>query len=97
LSKERNVPATPEELKSLVDAYDQAHPSLARAMAELLVRGNVILEDHRLLEGEVGDRFEAFVFHVLAEHSIGKEAFAATLIAYERLRDTIDQLDRLPP
>lgn len=91
------MPATPEELNALVDAYDKAHPSMARAMAELLVRGNVILEDHELLEGAVGDRLEAFVFNVLADHNISKEAFAATLIAYERLRDTIHQLDQLPP
>jgi hypothetical protein len=91
------VPATPEELKTLVDAYDQAYPSVARAMAELLVRGNVILEDHKLLDGKVGDQFEAFVFNVLDDRYISKEAFAATLIAYERLRDTLGQLDQLPP
>jgi len=91
------VPATPEEMKTLVDAYDAAHPCVARAMADLLLRGNVILEEHRLLESSVGDAFEAFVFKVLDEHNIGKDQFAATLIAFERLRATIDELDQIPP
>ena len=89
--------ATPEEMRRLVNAYEKSHSQMARAMADLLVRGNVTLEEHRLLESEVGGRFEAFVLDILAEHNISKEAFAATLIAYERLRDTIDQLDQLPP
>jgi hypothetical protein len=35
--------------------------------------------------------------NVLAGHGIAKEEFATTLLALDRLRDTIDQLDRLPP
>ena len=84
-------------MERLIDAFDKAHGPIARAMADLLIRGNVILEEHRLLEGKVGDAFEAFVFNVLAEHSIGKDEFAQTLRALERLRETIDQLDQLPP
>ena len=91
------MPATPEELKQLIDTFEQAHAPIARAMADLLVRGNVILEDHQLLEGPVGDGFEEFVFNVLAEGGITKAEFAATLVAYDRLRETIDQLDQLPP
>lgn len=91
------MPATPEEIKMLVDAFEGAHPRVARAMADLLLRGNVILEEHSLLEGTVGDAFEVFVFKVLDEHGIGKDQFASTLIAFERLRDTIDHLDQIPP
>ena len=91
------MPATPEEMERLVTAFEKAHAPIARAMADLLLRGNVILEDHLMLEGPIGDAFEAFVFSVLAERGIDKEAFAATLIALDRLRDTIDELDRLPP
>jgi len=90
------MPATPEEMERLVNAFEKAHPPVARAMADLLLRGNVILEEHRMLEGPVGDGFEAFVFSILAEHGIQKEAFAATLIALDHLRDTIEELDRLP-
>jgi hypothetical protein len=89
--------ATPVEIKMLVDAFEAAHPRMARAMADLLLRGNVILEEHSLLEGTVGDDFEAFVFKVLDEHGIGKDQFAATLIALGRLRETIDHLDQIPP
>lgn len=91
------MPATPDEMKMLLDAFEAAHPRMARAMADLLLRGNVILEEYRLLEGPVGDAFEAFVFKALDEHGIGKDQFAATLIAFERLRDTIDHLDQIPP
>ena len=92
-----NVPATPEEMQTLVGAYEATHPRMARALADLLLRGNVILEEHRLLDDPVGDAFEAFVFKMLDEQGIGKEQFAATLMAFERLRNTIDQLDQLPP
>ena len=91
------MPATPDEMKRLLDAFEHAHAPMARAMADLLIRGNLILEEHRLLEGPVGDAFEAFVFATLAEHGIRKEEFAKTLVALDRLRETIDQLDQLPP
>lgn len=91
------MPATPEEMKRLVDAFEEAHAPVARAMADMLLSGNVILEEHQLLEGPVGEAFEAFVFSVLAERGIHKEAFAATLVDLDRLRDTIEELDRLPP
>ncbi|PNG53160.1 MULTISPECIES: hypothetical protein [unclassified Variovorax] len=91
------MPATPEEFERLIDAFDNAHAPVARAMADLLLRGNVILEEHQMLEGPIGDAFEAFVFNMLAEQGISKEAFAETLRALVRLRDTIDHLDQLPP
>ncbi|WP_309974445.1 hypothetical protein [Variovorax guangxiensis] len=65
-------------------------------MADLLVRGNVILEEHRLLECAIGDAFEVFVFEVLDKHGTSKEAFAETLVALDRLRSTIDQLPTTP-
>jgi hypothetical protein len=91
------MPATPEEMQALVDAFEAAHPRMARAMADLLLSGNVLLEEHRLLQGPIGDAFEAFVFKVLDEHGIGRGRFAATLIALGQLRDTIDHLDQMPP
>jgi len=90
------MPATPEEMKRLVDAFEDAHAPVARAMADLLVRGNILLEDYQMREGPVGDAFEAFVFSVLHEHGIRREAFAKTLVALNHLRETIDHLDRLP-
>ena len=90
------MPATPEEMKRLVEEFEKAHAPLARAMADLLIRGNVILEEHRVLESAIGDAFEAFVLETLHEHGIQKEEFADTLIALERLRSTIDQLDQIP-
>lgn len=96
-TKEHTMPATPEELKRLVDAFEEAHAPVARAMADLLIRGNVILEEHRMLEGPIGDAFEAFVFRVLDDNAIQKETFAKTLVALDRLRETVDQLDQLPP
>ncbi|WP_218668920.1 hypothetical protein [Variovorax sp. KK3] len=84
-------------MRRLVEDFEQAHPPMARAMADLLLRGNVVLEEHELLEGSVGDGFEAFVLGVLEEHGTSREVFAATLTALSRLRDTIDHLDQLPP
>ena len=91
------MPATPEEMKTLVSAFEAAHAPVARAMADLLLQGNVVLEEHGLLEDPIGDAFETFVLATLAEHDIQQEAFAATLIDLTRLRDTIDELDHLPP
>lgn len=66
------MPATPEEIMELLNAFDAAHPPMARAMADLLLRGNVVLEEHQLLEGQIGDAFEAFVLRVLEEHASAK-------------------------
>ena len=90
------MPATPEDMKRLVDTFEDAHAPVARAMADLLVRGNILLEDDQMLEGRIGHAFEAFVFSVLHEHGIRREAFAKTLLALNHLRVTIDHLDRLP-
>ena len=45
----------PEEMERLVEGFEKAHAPVARARADLLVRGNVILEEHRMLEGAIGD------------------------------------------
>ena len=90
------MPATREEMKKLLDAFEDAHPPVARAMADLLVRGSILLKEYHMLEGPVGDAFEMFVFSVLHEHGIQRQAFARTRVALDRLRDTIDQLDQLP-
>ena len=55
------MPATQQEIDALQLAYEQAHSALARALSELLVVGNVVLESHGLLERPLGDAFEAFV------------------------------------
>ncbi|VTU29443.1 hypothetical protein H6CHR_03196 [Variovorax sp. PBL-H6] len=91
------MPVTPEEMKRLIEAFDNGHAPVARAMANLLIRGNVILEEHQMLEGRIGDAFESFVFEVLVEHGVSQEAFAETLQALVRLRDTIDHLEQLFP
>ena len=91
------MPATPEELRRLIYEFDEAHAPVARAMADLLVRGNVILQEHELLDSPIGNAFEEFVFKSLAEQGIRKEAFASALRGLQRLRETIDQLDQLPP
>jgi hypothetical protein len=89
--------ATREEIKKLVDSFKDRHAPVARVMADLLLRGNVLLEEHQMLEGSIGDAFEAFVFRVLGEHGVRKEVFADTLVALSQLRETIDHLDQLPP
>ena len=90
------MPAPPEEMGRIIDAFEDAHAPVARMMADLLVRGNILLEDYQMLEGPIGDAFEAFVFSVLHEHGIQRDAFAKTLVALNQLRKTIDHLDRLP-
>jgi len=91
------MPATPEELRRLVNSFEEAHAPVARAMADLLVRGSILLKDYQMLEGPIGDAFEAFVFGVLHEQGIQRERFAQTLRALNHLRATIDHLDQLPP
>ena len=67
-------------------------------MADLLVRSNILLKECHMLEGPVGDAFGmSSVFSMLHEHGIQRQAFARTRVALDRLRDTIDQLDQLPP
>ncbi len=62
----------------------------------MMVRGNALLEEHELLESRVGDRFEAFVFDMLAEYGIAPARFAETLRAFERMRETLDHLEAFP-
>jgi hypothetical protein len=89
------MPATPEEMERLVGEFERAHPSVARALADLLVRGNTILAEHGLLQGPLGDAFKAFVLHSINEQGLTKKEFADTLSALNRLRVTVEELDRL--
>jgi hypothetical protein len=43
--KDCPVPAAPAEMKSLIDAINAAHAPFARAMANLLLRGDVTREE----------------------------------------------------
>jgi hypothetical protein len=90
------MPATPQEVATLQQAYEQAHSRPARALAELLLVGNVILESHELLEGRIGEAFEGFVLASLQESDVSQDDFKAALVALGTLRATLDELERLP-
>lgn len=91
-----NMPATPEEMKLLVDTFENAHPPLARAMADLLLRGLDILQEHRLEEHSLVVAYEALVNEMAEQHGVSKQVLSGSVAALRRLRATVDQLDRLP-
>lgn len=89
------MPATPEEMKLLVDAFEDAHPPLARALADLLVRGKEILEEHRLKEDALANDFETLVLRLSREHGVSEQTLSGTVATLRRIQVTVDQLDRL--
>jgi len=91
------MPATPEEMKTLVDAYERSHHPMSRAMADLLLRGDQILSEHRLHSSDFRKRLHALIQAELLEHGVSQEQFSATLRAFDRLQSTVEQLDQLPP
>ena len=96
IARNCNVPATPEEMKALVDAFEAAHSPIARALADLLVRGKAILDEHRTLPAPLGDEFETLVLKLSAEHGISRQTLQSASAALERVRFTDEQLDQLP-
>lgn len=90
------MPATPEEMKTLLEAFEATNPPVARALADLLARGKVILEEHRLLLGPLGEDFEALVFKLAEDHAVSRRALANAMAELERIRVTVDELDTLP-
>jgi hypothetical protein len=88
--------ATSDEIAALQAEFERSHRRHARALAELLLLGNVILEDHQLLEGEMGDAFERFVLQCLSEQGIEVGEFAAAVKALGTLRATLAELQQLP-
>lgn len=83
-------------MKALVDAFEAAYTPVARALADLLIRGKAILEEHRTLPTPLGDDFEALVFKLSAEHGISRQALQSASAALERVRITVEQLEQLP-
>lgn len=88
--------ATSDEIAALRADFERSHSRPARALAEMLLIGNVILEDHQLLEGEVGDAFERFVLQSLADQGVEVGEFAAAVKALGKLRETLAELQQLP-
>lgn len=88
--------ATRDEIAALMADFEQAHSRPARALAELLLLGNVILGGHDLLEGEVGIAFDRFVLEALSQQSIAVDEFAAAVQALGKLRETLAELQSLP-
>lgn len=89
------MPATPEEMKAIVDAYEGAHPSVARALADLLERGKCILEEHRMLDTPLAGQLEAVILKFAAQHGVSRQMLNDTTAALERMRITVDHLERL--
>ena len=89
------MPATPEEMKALIDAFEAAHPPVARALADLLVRGKAILEEHHTLSIPLGDDFEALVVELSVGHGVSRQMLDSTVAALERVRITLEHLDGL--
>lgn len=88
--------ATTSEIAALRAEFERAHSRVARALAELLLLGNVILEDHELLEGKIGDAFEQFVLQSLSGEGVELGEFAAAVKALGTLRETLAELQQLP-
>lgn len=90
------MPATPNEFAALTAAFDKAHSRPARALADLLLMGNVTLESHDALEGPIGDAFEKFVMDCAMEEGVSITEFKAAVRGLGELRATLDELDQLP-
>ncbi|VTU20212.1 hypothetical protein SRS16CHR_02597 [Variovorax sp. SRS16] len=90
------MPATPQEVAALRRTFEQEHRKPARALAELLLIGNVLLESHEALEGRLGERFEAFVLESLEDEGVSHSEFARAVQALQDLRSTLETLDGLP-
>jgi hypothetical protein len=88
--------ATPQEVAALRKAFEQDHRKPARALAELLLMGNVLLESHDVLEGQLGERFEAFVIESLDAEGVSHAEFARAVQALNDLRTTLAALEDLP-
>jgi hypothetical protein len=88
--------ATSDEIAALMADFEQSHSRPARALAELLLLGHVILDGHDLLEGEVGIAFERFVLEALSQRGIEVDEFAAAVQALSKLRETLVELQSLP-
>lgn len=88
--------ATRDEISALKDDFERSHRQPVRALAELLLLGNVILEDHGMLEGDVGSAFERFVMESLSQQGIDVGEFAAAVQALGKLRATLAELQSLP-
>ncbi|VWX56132.1 conserved hypothetical protein [Burkholderiales bacterium 8X] len=88
--------ATPDEFQRVVEAFERAHAPLVRALADLHVRGNMILEEHGFLEGPVGAQFEEFILVSLTMSGTTKEQFAEALRDLDRMHLLIGELDSLP-
>jgi hypothetical protein len=88
--------ATLEEVAALKRAFEREHRKPARALAELLVVGNALLEVHDSLDGEIGDAFEEFVLRCLDSQGVGLEELKRAVEAVGALRATLVELDNLP-
>lgn len=88
--------ATPDEFAAISTAYESAHRLPARALAELLITGNIGLDANGVLEGPIGDAFEAFVLQCASDQGVTVEEFGAAVAAFGRLRETLAELDGLP-
>jgi hypothetical protein len=88
--------ATSDEIAALRAEFERSHRRPARALAELLLLENLILEDHQLLEGKIGDAFEKFVLQSLSDEGVEVGEFAAAVKALGTLRATLTELQQLP-
>ena len=88
--------ATYEEIAALRRAFEEGHSRPARALADLLLGGNVCPESHEVLEGPIGDAFEAFVIQCVQDQGVTISQFKAAVEALGVLKSTLDELDQLP-
>ncbi|CAN7774859.1 hypothetical protein LJR290_007734 [Variovorax sp. LjRoot290] len=87
---------TSYEITALRADFKRSHRRPARALAELLMLGNAVLEDHEMLEGEVGNAFERFVLESLSQQGVESGEFAAAVLALGKLRTTLAELQSIP-
>lgn len=90
------MPATTAEFAAITAAYESTHRPPARAVAELLITGNIGLEANRVLEGPIGDAFEAFVLQCASDQGMTVEEFGVAVAAFGPLRETLAESDGLP-
>jgi len=88
--------ATVAELATLRGAFAEGHSRAARALADLMLSGNVCLETFEVLEGPIGDAFEAFIVRCVQDQGVSLTQFKAAVKALVALKATLAELEQLP-
>lgn len=87
------MPATPAEFSAINAAHEAAHRLPARALAELILAGDVALESNEAPDGPIGCASEAFVLQCARDQGVTLEEFQAAVAGLGHLGETLCPTD----